>query len=153
MVEKNTLRNSGSAQMFERLHWHNRQILRFAALMTAMSGFMREDSDQHPDRAIPYAIFVAMLIVPVPFVSTVALAGAAGACVLPNPWSQKLKGRLLTAFNAESLEASHKEFMKPDSGELKHLRLAMETGKRTMHDSAHLACKAWESIRNAGPRP
>ncbi len=148
MVEENALRTSGSAQMFNRLHWHNRQILRFAALMTAMSGFMREDSEQNPHRAIPYMLFIGLLIAPVPFVSAVALAGAAVACRLPNPWSQKLKGRLMDAFRAESLGTTHGGFIRPDSGELRHADLAVKTGKNTFNDSIHLAGKAWHSLRS-----
>lgn len=147
MVEENASRNSDSALLFNRLHWHNRQILRFAALMAAISGFMRDDSEQYPHRAIPYMLFIGLLIVPVPFVSAVALAGAAGASTLPNPWSQKLKGRLVNAFRAESLGASHRGFIQPDSGELKHADLAVKTGKDTLDDSIHLAGKAWDSLR------
>lgn len=142
--------------VFNRLSKADRLKLQGAALTNAITGFVRDDTKEHPWRYPFYAAYLVVVTTPLPFLgaSTLLMAATvAWAKMSSSPMALRLRGRLTEAFNEAALVREHRDFVvpdpaKPDSHTVKNLSLAWEVTKRGFSDSWQATKHAWNSLKN-----
>lgn len=142
--------------VFNRLSKADRLKLRGAALSKTVSGFIRDDTIEHPARYPFYAAYLVVIAtpLPLPFVSTLTLAATvAWARYSKSPHAQKLNARLKEAFNEAALVCDHKDYIvdPPEQTDLPAIRnaaLAWHTTKRCLDDTMRATGAAWNALKD-----
>lgn len=141
--------------VFNKLSFADRLSLKAAALTKAITGFIRDDTEEHPERYPVYAAYLAVVSasLAVPFTTSFILGGpAVWARYSKSESARKLNERIKCAFNDEALATKHKEFLEPDPEKrgfqkVKNASLAWDTSKQTMQHSWQATKHAWNAVK------
>ena len=133
--------------VFNRLSGADRLKLRAAALSTAVSGVVRDDTKKDPWKFPFYAVYLAIVIIPIPLLGAqvVPLLLTVGWAKMGlTPWARWVHGRVKHCFNEEALVENHKEFIEKTPGPpagfcVNGKALAKDTAKKTYADALEAA--------------
>lgn len=128
---------------FNRLSGADRLKLKSAALMTAMSGFIRDDTKKDPWKYPFYSLYLVSMVTPFPFpgATMLILVVTAGVTSLRlTPWSRQVNDRLKEAFNEKALVEAHIVFIEQDRDDprrfyVRDIDLLRGTAKKTYDDT------------------
>ena len=141
--------------VFNRLSKGDRLKLRGAAMTTAISGFILEDTKAHPVRYPFYAAYLAVVITPLPFpfASTIVLAATlAWARYSKSVMATRLHTALKDTFNHAALVCNHKSYIYQDKADpqayhVKNGDLAWYASKRAYADTRQATIHALKALK------
>jgi len=106
--------SGGLTPNFNRLSRWDRTALGSATLITSLSGIAREDTKLHPLRYPFYAVYLGLMIAPVPLIHIpLSLAVVGVIWSEATPWARWAKGRMKADFEQVTMIEKHREYIVP----------------------------------------
>lgn len=149
------MKNDYSA-VFNGLSGKGRVTLKTAATFDAITDFIREDTKRHPWRFPFYALYMSMLVIPVPlFGVPAAIAGAAVLCARYEVGGvgKRLNTHLKQAFQEAVLAERYQEHIQPDTSgsgryAVRPWGLAWHSAKYGFKNARIAASEAYEAAKD-----
>ena len=145
--------------VFNRLSKGDKVKLRGSALTKAITGFVRDDTEERPWLYPVYLTYMLTVATPLPFfgAGTVVIAGtAAWAKYGSSERAQDLNQRITESFNEAALVCAHKEVLEkdpdePDQVRLNNMGLIKHTAKAAANDTWKATKIAFGSLKRLLP--
>lgn len=142
--------------VFNSLSKADRVKLRGAALTKSITSLIRDDTKKRPWRYPFYAVYMITVATPLPFFGAGAALLAATAAWAKwelSPMAKELNQRIKESFNHAALVCAHKEAIvqDPENSEkhqIKNMKLAWETTKRSASDTWQATKHAFNALKN-----
>ena len=140
-------------EKFNGLSKADRAKLKSAALLKAMTGFIKDDTERSPWKYPFYATYLLFVVTPMP--GGVLLLAATGLWMRFSKSKMALETgeRIKTAFNECNLIRDHEKFVESDPKLQGHFRvrnnmaLVVDTTKKALRDSVETTRHAWRSLK------